>query len=148
MGWSGGYEVTTAQRNTITSIAGTNTTIAPVALAYLELLNKNFTYRTNAKEGFPKYNLSGASNYFKASMVATPNPFSEFTLVALTIPTEQKWSLRITDITGRNLIYTQLASGKYELPVYANELSGNGIYFCQLLCNGKLVETLKVISLK
>ncbi|MBK8846052.1 MAG: T9SS type A sorting domain-containing protein [Bacteroidetes bacterium] len=141
-------QVTTWQRNTITTVANSATSIAPVALAYIEFLNKSFTFRTNAKEGFAKQQIIKTENFELATMLASPNPFADVTFIQVSIPIGQTWSMRIVDITGRAILQTQLVAGKYELPINASELNGNGVYFCQLICDGKPTETIKIICLK
>nr|MBK9651195.1 T9SS type A sorting domain-containing protein [Bacteroidota bacterium] len=141
-------QVTTWQRNTITTIANSGTKIAPVALAYLEFLNKSFSFRTNAVEGFAKQTILQNIDYVNATMLASPNPFSDVTVIKVSIPPSQLWTMKVMDITGRIMVKTQLVAGKYELPISANELNGNGLYFCQLLCDDKPIETIKIICLK
>jgi hypothetical protein len=94
---------------------------------------------SNKNEAPAEYSLS--QNY--------PNPFNPVTNIKFTIPENGKVSLKIYDISGREvmtMVDGYMNAGIYNAEVEANSLS-SGVYFYSLITN-KFVQTKKMILIK
>ncbi len=63
-----------------------------------------------------------------------PNPFSEKTMIPVTLASGSLVSVRITDVLGRVVAMpyenTLLSAGTHQLQIGASQLSGSGSYYC------------------
>ena len=78
-----------------------------------------------------------------------PNPFNPTTQIVFEIPVSTNVNLKVYDVSGRVvsvLVNETLASGKFNIPYDASELS-SGIYFCVLQA-GDFYRTNKMVLIK
>jgi hypothetical protein len=79
---------------------------------------------------------------------ARPNPFQETTNIAVfnELSTTKQANIEIRDIQGRLLkkFNLQLVKGNNFVPYHPNQIA-NGIYFCNLYVEGKLIGSQKII---
>jgi hypothetical protein len=86
--------------------------------------------------------------YFKLNQ-NEPNPFSEKTGVAITLPTSGQLYVTIFDVTGK-VIHTQiqdLPKGEHTLELRKDIFPNGGVYYCKIEFNQQS-STLKLIHLK
>lgn len=78
-----------------------------------------------------------------------PNPFTERTILPVTIPNSMDIEIKVYDVLGRNVstvIREQLNTGYYEIPFHPIGLP-SGVYFYRLFTDGK-VMTEKMLLVK
>ncbi len=77
-----------------------------------------------------------------------PNPFNSNTEIAYELPENVKnASIDIYDMTGKTLHSTPVKAGKNSISVIANELAP-GMYLYSLQCDGKVVNTKRMVITK
>lgn len=79
-----------------------------------------------------------------------PNPFNPRTRINFSIPTTCFIQLKIYDVLGRIIeipVNEKLHPSEYELSVNASNYS-SGVYFYQLIADGSVIDTRKMIVLK
>jgi S-formylglutathione hydrolase FrmB len=111
-----------------------------VSFKFLDSLN-NLVLSSNKNDIQQNYQFSLEQNY--------PNPFNPVTTIKYTVPTEEYVSLKIYNITGKEVaVLTNglKTAGIYEYDFIGENLS-SGIYFARLQ-SGKRVSVIKMILLK
>jgi len=79
-----------------------------------------------------------------------PNPFNPTTKIKLSIPKKSYIHLKIYDVLGRikeALIDKELTASEYEVTFNAENYS-SGIYFYQMIADGKIIDTKKLTVIK
>ena len=79
-----------------------------------------------------------------------PNPFNPETKINYTIPEETNVSIKLYDITGRELkvlVNEKMQPGYYTIKLKGGELS-SGVYFCRLVTTSGFTAVKKLILLK
>ena len=71
-----------------------------------------------------------------------PNPSSQF--FTLNLPDNNTYDVRVNDLLGRTILSFSAASGSLK---FGEELNA-GMYFVQILKNGELISTLKIIKME
>ena len=76
-----------------------------------------------------------------------PNPFSERTVVQCYIPqTVKEAELTIYDVTGKPKLSLPVTErGAVDIPIEAEQLSAQGMYYCTLTGDEKTSNTLKMV---
>ena len=79
-----------------------------------------------------------------------PNPFNPITKINYQLPGTNFVSIRIFDILGREvntLVNKKQNAGNYQVEWNGNNFA-SGVYFYQLICNGILIDTKKLVLMK
>jgi hypothetical protein len=135
---------------TISAGGTVNVTFVILAGESLNNLQNSLQY---AKEKFTGIKLStGNQNVIPDSYYLYqnyPNPFNPLTMISYQLPTSGLATLKIYDITGREvatLVSEFQSAGKYNVSWNASGFS-SGIYYCRFI-SGSFVDTKKLILLK
>ena len=114
------------------------------------LSNRNFGESETMSRGTTSSLESGYSENIMPSMSQNiPNPFSERTDIAITLPESvRKAVLYIYDMTGKQLEQHEVAGrGETTMTIYADQMS-NGMYIYALVADGKVITSRKMIVAK
>jgi hypothetical protein len=87
-------------------------------------------------------NLSLGQNY--------PNPFNPYTKITFSVSQKSLIVIKVYDVLGRVkeiLVNGQMSPSKYELTLDASKYS-TGVYFYQMIVDGRILDTKKFIVLK
>ena len=79
-----------------------------------------------------------------------PNPFNPMTKIRFSLPAAQLVSLKVFDLTGRELatlLHERKAAGSHEIAFDASRVSASGVYFYQLSAGG-FKQTRKMILMQ
>lgn len=114
------------------------------------LSNRNFGESETMSRGTTSSLESGYSENIMPSMSQNiPNPFSERTDIAITLPESvRKAVLYIYDMTGKQLEQHEVAGrGETTMTIYADRMD-NGMYIYALVADGRVVTSKKMIVAK
>jgi hypothetical protein len=111
------------------------------------ITTKYVTVVSNINVGIEKIS-SEIPEYFSLSQ-NYPNPFNPVTRIKFTIPQNRDVSIKIFDITGKELetiVNEKLSAGIYEIQWDASQYT-SGTYFCRMTA-GSYTETKKLLLIK
>ena len=128
--------------STHVSVSGLNSVVFNLAGLESKVYSlQQFSTTSVAGTPAPVYNFQLSQNY--------PNPFNPSTSIRYSIPEKSKVTLKIYDITGRELLTLlngEVNAGNYEINFNVSKLS-SGVYFYTLRSN-TFVSTKKMLLLK
>lgn len=79
-----------------------------------------------------------------------PNPFNQLTIISYQLPIRTDVKIIIYDLTGKEVsvvVDKNQNEGNYEIRFNAGDM-GSGVYFYQLIADGKVIQTKKMVLLK
>ena len=138
-GWDGGKAIILDNTNNV-YVLGTSQSGAQVTDYVLIKYNQLNAIKPISNEIPQEFRLK--QNY--------PNPFNSTTIIKFSIPKKSFVQLRIYDVLGKIkevVVNEQLHPSEYETAVDASNYS-NGTYFYQLIADGNVIETKKMVLVK